>query len=445
MARRVVVPVPQGSHKYRWWALSSTGERKNGEMVASSVDAVVRALDRDGWTPTMVKEKKGSAADVDITAWITGGGVKFKWKARAEFARRLYQMLRAGIAIPKTLMSMAEDAKPTVSAMYTQMAEKVTTGASLAAAMAEHPRAFDPVTVAYIASGEESGTLIETTERLAKMLANRAAVQSKIKGVTAYPKMVGIAIGLIVTGIILFLVPKYESIYASFDSELPEPTQWLVWLSDHFIPMSFHATEIAGFKAFYIRPEPLNALSIVLYVVIGWFVFRRKTKHNTAVGEKLDRIKFHMPVFGKLNALQAMQRWAVTLAGGLGSGVALTRALELSAEATGSVWHRNVAPLLVERVRTGRTISSELINHPDLYPPSVRTMVATGEETGEVDTMLDSVAASLESDIDAVVAGLSAKIEIVMLLVLGVVVGLLLIALYLPVLNLATAATEGLA
>jgi len=445
MARRAPLHIPDGSSAYRWWAVDPTGQRQSGQMVASSPEAVVRALARDGWVATRVQEKKTSVADADITAWITGGGVKLKLKARAEFARRLHQMLRAGIAVPKAILSMAEDAKADVAGMYTTIAEKVTGGSTLAAAMAEHPRAFDKVTVAYIASGEEAGTLVQTTERLAKMLANRAAVQTKIKGVTAYPKLVGAAIGLIVTGIILFLVPMYERIYSSFDAELPMPTQWLVWLSNHFIPVSFHRTEILGMTAAYPRPEPLNFLSWVLYLVVGWFVFRRKTKDNPQVGERLDRIKFRAPVLGKLAALQAMQRWASTLAGGLASGVALTRALELAADATGSVWHRNVAPLLVERVRTGRTISSEMLEHTDLYPPSVRTMVATGEATGEVDTMLDSVSASLESDIDALVAGLSAKIEIAMLIVLGVVVGLLLVALYLPVLGLATAATEGMA
>lgn len=432
------------SREFTYTAISKTGERVKNVMVAPTEQAVVKALLREGWTPLDITEKKKSVGEIDITAWITGGGVKLKWKARAEFARRLHQMLRAGISLPKALHALAEDAPANVAAMCMSMAEKVMAGESLASAMREHPRAFDAVTVTYIDAGEESGTLVETTGRLAEMLGKRAAVQSKIKGVTAYPKMVGSAIGFLVTLIILFLVPMYEKIYAGFGSELPKPTQALVWASDHFLPLSFRAVEIAGYKAVYPRPEPFNISSWILYIIIGWIVFRRRTKDNLSVGERLDRIKFRLPIMGKLLALQAMQRWSMTLAGGLASGVAITRCLDLAAAASGSVWHQNIVPALVERVRTGRTLSSELVNHKDLYPPSVRTMVSTGEDTGELDTMLESVGTSLESDIDAQVAGLSAKIEVALLLVLGFVVGGLLIILYLPILNLATAATEGL-
>lgn len=429
---------------FKYEAVSRAGVREKSTMAAPSKTAVVRALVQDGWTPISVEEVNASALDIDLTAWLTGGGVKLKWRARAEFARRLHQMLRAGISLPKCLHALAEDAPADVSAMCMQMAEKVMAGESLAVAMREHPRAFDEVTIAYIESGEESGSLVETTGRLAVMLGNRAAVQSKIKSVTAYPKMVSTAIGFLVTLIIMFLVPMYEKIYAGFGSQLPAPTRALVWVSDHFLPLTFRTWHVAGVTIPYPMPQPFHVLSWVIYIAVGWFIFRRRTKGDPAVGEKLDRIKFRVPVMGKLNALQAMQRWAVTLAGALASGVPITRSLELSAAASGSQWHKNIVPQMVERVRTGRTISSAMVEHKDLYPPSVRTMLSTGEATGEMDTMLQSVSDSLESDIDAQVAGLAAKIEVVLLVVLGVVVGGLLIVLYLPILNLATAAQEGL-
>lgn len=432
------------SKLWKYLAISPTGKRETGVMPGPSKSAVVKALERDKWTPIDIQETKSSALDMDLTAWFTGGGVKLKWKARAEFARRLHQMLRAGISMPKALHSLGEDAPADVSAMCAAMAEKVMSGESLAVAMAEHPRAFDPVTISYIEAGEESGTLVETTGRLATMLANRAAVQAKIKGVTAYPKMVGGTIALLVVAIIMFLVPMYDKIYKSFGSELPAPTRVLVWISEHFMPVSFNSFEAFGLKGAYPVPEPFHVSSFVIYAVVGWIIFRRKTKDSTAVGERLDRIKFRVPIMGKLNGLQAMQRWAITLAGGLASGVPITRCVELAAAASGSVWHQNIVPAIVDRVRTGRTVSSELVNHKDLYPPSVRTMLATGEDTGELDTMLTSVAESLESDIDAQVAGLSAKIEVGLLVVLGVVVGSLLVVLYLPILNMATAASEGM-
>lgn len=438
------VPGAVDSQLFKYRAVAPDGSRRTATMAAPNQAAVVRALLRDNWTPLDVTPVRKSVLDVDLTAWITGGGVKLTWRERAEFARRLHQMLRAGISMPKSLQAFAEDATKDVAQMCTDLAERVLAGESLSESMARYPRAFDEVTVAYAQSGEESGTLVTTTGRLAQMLANRAAVQSKIRGVTAYPKAVGAAIGALVMGIIMFLVPRYEKIYAGFGSELPAPTQALVWVSEHFLPVSLAPVELFGFSGYLIRPEPLHVLSWVLYALVGWWVFRYRTKDNDKVGEQLDRIKFRSPVLGKLWALQAMQRWAVTLAGGLASGVPIPRALELAAAASGSRWHASIVPALVERVRSGRSLSSEMVNHKDLYPPSVRTMVSTGEDTGELDEMLDSVSTALESDIDATIAGLSAKIEVALLIALGLVVGGLLIVLYLPILNLTSVASEGL-
>ena len=195
---------------FKYVAISTAGDRAEQVMLAPSAEAVAEALRNQGWIPLKVTEHRQSAGDKDITAWITGGGVKLKWGQRAEFARKLNQMLRAGISPAKSLASMADGASPAVSKMCMDMSEKVMSGRTLSEAMREHPRAFDEVTVAYIETGEQSGALVETTERLAKMLADRAALQSKIKGVSAYPKMVGGSIAVLVTGIILFLVRSEE-------------------------------------------------------------------------------------------------------------------------------------------------------------------------------------------------------------------------------------------
>lgn len=434
----------QNSRQFSYEAVSATGQRVKSTMMAPTATAVVAALQREGYVPVNVVEQKKSAGDIDLTAWITGGGVKLKWGARAEFARRLNQMLRAGISVPKALMSLAEDAPKGVSEMCVQMAEKVMSGIPLYEAMAEHPRAFDEVTVSYIEAGEQAGTLVTTTERLADMLGKRAALQSKIKGVTAYPKMVGGAIAVLVVGIIAFLVPMYAKIYASFNAELPAPTRALVWVADHFSPVSISSFDLGGLTVFLPVLHPFYIGSFLLYFILGIIIFRKKMKNNLEVGHKIDRIWYRLPIVGALSHKQTLQRWASTLGGSLATGVMMSRALELAAGAAGSRWHRYVAPELQEAVRTGRTISSEVALHPDLYPPNVRTMMSTGEETGELDTMLTSVADALDSDIDSIVAGLSAKIEVALLLVLAAVVGGLLMVLYMPILQLALTASKGL-
>lgn len=432
------------SETFTYVAVSATGQKVKNVMVAPSAGAVVTALSREGWIPLEVTPAKNQAMNLDITAFITGGGVKFKWAQRSEFARRLNQMLRAGISVPKALQSLGEDAPGPVAEMCNSMAEKVMAGQALSEAMAEHPRAFDDVTVAYIQAGEESGTLVQTTERLAIMLNKRAALQSKIKGVSAYPKMVGGSILVLVIGIITFLVPMYAKIYKSFNAPLPKPTLMLMWVAGHFSPIGLGKASLGSFTIFYPSPHPISIGMFILLIVAAVIFFRKKTKKNLEIGRKMDRILFRLPLVGALAHKQTLQRWATTLSGALASGVPITRAIDLAAMAAGSRWHQWLAPSLKDAVRTGRSMSSEISKVPELYPPNVRTMMSTGEDTGELDSMLDSVAEALDSDIDSIVAGLSAKVEVALLLVLGGVVGGLLLVLYMPILNLATTASKGL-
>jgi type IV pilus assembly protein PilC len=236
----------------------------------------------------------------------------------------------------------------------------------------------------------------------------------------------------------------YAKIYESFGAKLPAPTLALMWVADNFSPIEITKTNLLGIPFFLPVPRPLSFGAFAFYIFVAVFVFRRRTRDNLEIGKTLDSIRFKLPVIGALAHRQSLQRWASTLAGGLATGVPMTKAIDLAAAASGSRWVRNLAPSLSEAIRTGRTISSEVAKNPELFPPSVRTMMSTGEDTGELDTMLDSVADALDSDIDALVAGLSAKIEVVLLLVLGGVVGGLLLVLYMPILQLATTASKGL-
>lgn len=441
MARDTKVAVPSASKSFAWSGVDKSGKRlKNQKIVAPNQAAVVSTLKREGYLVTEVKEVATGGLNMNIGP----EGVKFKWAQKAEFARRLYQMQRAGISIAAALTSMAEGSKPEVSKMCLDMAEKVSSGKDFSEALAEHPRAFDEVFIAYVRSGEGSGRLVQSLERLAELMAKRAAMHSKIQGVMAYPKMVGGTILVITFGIVMFLVPSYTKIYASFGAKLPAPTLALVWLSDHMLPISIKSVHLGPLPFFLPIPHPLNLISILLYVWFGWWYFRRRTKDDLEVGRKLDVIKFRMPVLGALNHKSSLFRWASTLASGLESGVPTQQAIELAAAASGSPWQKLVSLEFIDAIRSGREMSKAMAGHPTLYPPNIRTMVATGENTGEPDEMLKSVAKALDEDVDGIIEGLSAKIEVALLLVLGVVVGGLLMVLYLPILQLATTATKGL-
>jgi type IV pilus assembly protein PilC len=423
-----------------WSGLDAQGNRvKNKKILARSEAEAVSSLRTQGFLATKMNES--AAAGMNIT--IGPEGVKFKYAARAEFARRMHQMMRAGISIPQALAAIGEDAKPAVRDMCVDMAEVVASGKAFSTALARHPRAFDDVFVAYVRAGEDTD-LIDSMGRLSVLLAKRAAMQAKIKGVMAYPKMVGGVMLVLVFGIITFLVPTYAKIYDSFNAKLPAPTRALVWASEHMLPVEFNGWDGLGLTIPIPVPQPFNLMTIISVLLAGWIFFKKKTKDNLEIGRRLDIIKFRMPVLGSLWHMSSLFQWASTLAGALGSGVAWERALGLAAASSGSRWQLIVAQELQESVRSGRPISKTLRDHEKLYPPSIRTMIATGEETGDVDEMLAASAQTLDEDVASLVEGLSAKIEVALLVLLGVVVGGLLVILYMPILQLATTASKGL-
>lgn len=443
----------EGPKTFTYEAISPQGERikgKQAKMTAYSADAVRKQLGSQGYVVIDVKES-GSGLSIDLSELGGRGPLKLDAGELAQFARQLHNLLNAGISIPATLMAIGEDAKdPRFTQMCLEMANAVQSGTPLSAAMADQEPTFDEVFVAYITSGEATGSLPATTERLAQMMAKKAELRLKIKGVTAYPKMVAYVIGVLVLGILMFLVPNFADIYADFGAELPAPTQALVTVSNQMLPLSAELPlrdniPILGRlipNPLTIRPNLLSPLIWGVALIFGVKAWLKATADNDEIGIKLDKAKFRMPVFGELNRRLVLFRWTSTLSGALASGVQTTESLELAARASGSRWIKAVTPALVDAIRSGRPLSTELLAYPDLFPPNIRTMVTTGEKSGEMAEMLESVAAAVDNEIDAIIAGLGAKIEVALLMILGGVVGGLLVVLYLPILSLTTTVGE---
>lgn len=452
MARTVDADAPLN---FSYEAIAPDGTRVKGpkaQMTAYSEDAVRRALLDEGYVPISITESKQMSWNVDFGQLAKNRPLKMKALETAAFARQLNQLLVAGIPVPKAVAALGEDAKdPRLTKVCNEIANKVAAGSTLSGAFADYPVTFDDIFVSYIAAGEETGSLIETTGRLAKMMEKRAALGLKIKSVTAYPKMVAAVIFLMVIGILAFLVPQYAGIYDSFGAELPAPTQALVSVSENILP--FRAETLSGqipvlgkfvFKPWTMRPNPISPFFWMSALYFGWRVFKKRTMDNDDVGIRLDRIKFRFPIFGKLNHTMTLFRWTSTLSGALASGVQTYAALDLAGRSSGSRWVKAITPQLKEALESGRPLSSVLPVHADLFPPNVRTMVSTGEAAGELADMLENVSNALDQEIDAIVAGLGAKIEVALLMILGGVVGTLLVILYLPILSLTTTVGDGL-
>jgi type IV pilus assembly protein PilC len=430
--------------KFNYVAVDPNGDRAKGSMRGSSAAAVTTALLNDGWTPISVKKVAGgNGLSIDVGAMI--GGYKMKPAAMAEFSRQLHQMLRAGLTVPRAMETIAEQSDPTLADICMDITNQVSAGLPFAQALQAHPDQFDDVFCAYITAGEQGGTLVETTGRLTKMLEKQAQLERKVNAVTIYPKIVSSVIFVLVCGILIFLVPKFASIYASFHSELPGPTLALIALSRIATPIKIWHPEVAqSIPIMHGLPVP-NLISPIFAIIVAVAIFlywKKQTMENLAIGERLDRIRFRIPLLGPLGKKMSLYRWSSTLAGAIQSGLQPFISLDLAARASGSRWYRHITPDLQDAVQTGRSLGGALRAHADLFPPNVRSMIETGEHTGDVTSMLDSVTVALEDDIDTMVAGLGAKLEVALLLIMGTTVGSLLVVLYLPILNLSTAASH---
>ena len=491
-----------GVRQFNYSAISHTGIRQKGKMAGPSKDAVANALTEDGWVPLKIEEIDNSGLNLDLGNLVDRKPFKLNLDQLSTFSRQLSELLGAGVPISRALTAISDETDPIVRRLCQEVQEKISAGIPFSEALAFFPDAFDEVFCAYVASGEASGTLPETIGRLSKTITKRAAIKNKIKAVTAYPKFVSIAIGGIIFGIMWGLVPTFVKIYQGFHKPLPKATQTLVDISNNISPYTFtktisgNANPIEWF--WFMNPNThITVLSIVgrfLGIIALWFIteMRRKgsgkdKKLGGLIGKIIltsiiglfsytwkfnprpfmilapimiiyyfankflkdreeqirwaavrDKIMFKLPVFGVLNQYNALYRWTATLAGGIHSGVPLSKAIEIAARTSGSVWHKAVAKELDASLRSGRGLGVSLGDFRELYPGNLRSMVATGEQTGEIAVMLDNVAAVIDSDIDAVVAGLSAKIEVALLVIMGVVVGGMVLVLYLPIIQLAT-------
>jgi type IV pilus assembly protein PilC len=452
--------------QYTYEAVSAEGKMKKGRIPAASYEDALSALQSEGLIPVRLDLFQRTVGNLDIIKPKEDRELRLKADATANFARQLYLLVRAGLPLARSLEVIGED-HPDVrfTRMCNALAERTLAGTPLSRAMAEFPKCFDEVFCSYISAGETTGNLEEALYRLSKTLEKANQLRLKVKAVTAYPKMVSAVIALVVVGIILFLVPTYAKIYGEFGAELPAPTRALMWLADITWPIRLrfgggfpfvHFSDTGfwfnlGLPPFdrsgpNILTTPINFFSPITWMVgtlIAWRRWRKKHADDLEIGTKIEKIKFRLPVLGKLWKTAMMHRWSSTLAGALSAGLQLNAALDIAASSSGSAWMRLVTADLKDAVQAGRPLSRQLRMHPELFDPRIKAMAATGEEAGEPAEMFESVAFTLEDELDAIVAVLGARIEVVLLVMMGTVVGSLLIVLYLPIFNLSSAASGG--
>ncbi len=293
------------------------------------------------------------------------------------------------------------------------MRNDVERGASLSAALAKHPKVFNRLYVSMVKSGEIGGVLDSVLLRLADTIEKQVELRRKIKSAMTYPAVVGALVLLIVTAMLLFIVPMFENLYNELGGTLPPPTRVLLAISSVFRSLWY----------------------VVLAVEIGGvFAFRKWI--TTDEGRRAwDSMKLKAPVFGKLVQKAALARFSRTLSALVRSGVPILEALDIVADTAGN----HVVSIAVrdtqEGVKQGESIAGRLANH-EVFPPMVVQMMAVGEETGALDEMLDKIADFYDQEVEATVNALTSLIEPLLIVVMGIAVGGMVIALYLPMFNI---------
>jgi type IV pilus assembly protein PilC len=384
-----------------------------GSMEGASSAAVAVALRDKGFVPLKIEERRVSALDKELS--IPGFKRKVKQKEVAILSRQLATMVNSGLTLVRALSILEKQAdNPLLSRVVADVRTRVEQGSSLSGALEAHPEVFGHLYVSMIRAGEVGGALDETLLRLADNLEAATRLRSKVKSAMAYPVVVLGLIIMIVSGMLLFVVPIFEGMYADLGGTLPFPTRILIGIS----------SVLTTFWWFFLGAT-----------IGGVFLFRR-WKRTPEGRHTFDALKLRVPILGKVVQKVAISRFARTLSVLSRTGVPVLQALDIVAVTAGNSMVTDAIGDVQSSVRRGESLAAPLHRH-EVFPPMVTHMMAVGEETGALDTMLSKVADFYDQEVDDTMNALTSLIEPLLIIVMGVAVGGILIALYLPMFNIA--------
>jgi type IV pilus assembly protein PilC len=389
---------------YSWEGIDKKGKKVKGEMRAASDSFVSATLRRQGITVKKVKKQsgfasKGKVSDKDITL----------------FTRQLATMMKSGVPLLQSFDIVGKGhSNPAVARLLADIKSDVETGSSLSVAFRKYPLYFDALFCNLIGAGEQAGILDTLLDRLATYKEKILAIKSKIKSALFYPISIIVVAFVITAVIMIFVVPAFKELFSSFGADLPAPTLVVMAISDIFVEWWW-----------------------ALFVSIGfalWFFFYT-WKRSLAMQSTMDRLILKIPVFGELIRKATIARFARTLATMFTAGVPLVEALDSVAGASGNRVYYDATKRIQSEISTGTSLTVAMQN-TDVFPNMVLQMTAIGEESGALDSMLSKVADFYEAEVDDAVEGLSSLMEPIIMVVLGVLIGGLVIAMYLPIFKL---------
>lgn len=394
----------------------NNGKTVKGKLDASSEAAVVSRLGAMGISPVSIKESgegTGLNREITIPGFTKGVGLK----DLAIMSRQMATMIGSGLSLLRTLNILAEqtESKP-LAKILAQVRDDVETGISISQAFGKHSREFPPIMINMVRAGETGGFLDRALESIAANFEKEVKLRGTIKSAMTYPVIVLIMSLASVMIMLIFIVPIFEDMFKGLGSGLPIPTMILVNLSHSMV---------------YVGP-------ILVVAIVVFSIWWNKNKNTDRVRKAVDPVKLRLPVFGSLLKKIAVARFSRNFANMIGAGVPILQALKIVGETSGNWVIEDALAQVADSVRQGQSISTPLLAQP-VFPPMVTQMIAVGEDAGSLETMLNKIADFYDQEVESSTEQLTAAIEPLMIAFLGVIIGGMVIALYMPIFSIASA------
>jgi len=411
--------------KFSYTAVDARGKQANGFVEASDQSDAITQIRQLGFYPQRLDEAKDdaqAAVAAETKPKVKKGGAKVKAKILTIFTRQLATLIEAGLPLMRSLNTLAkQERNPVMRATMASLAEAVESGGTFSEALAQHPRIFDKLYVNMVKAGELGGVLEIVLNRLAEFQEKSQKIKGKVMAAMVYPLVVLVIAALILTFLLIFIVPKFQQIFTDAlpGKPLPGVTLFVIWCSHTLVEQWYF---VAG--------------------GIAAVVFGYKAMASTPSGVAiLDRVALRIPVFGDLTSKTAISRFARTLGTLISSGVPILQALNITRDTAGNSVVANAINKIHDSVKEGESVVGPM-ESSNVFPPMVTSMVQVGEETGQLPDMLVKVADVYEAEVDNVVTGLTSILEPIMIVMLAVIVGTIVIALFMPMVGLITGMSD---
>ena len=396
---------------YAYKVRDRSGKVLSGSLDAENTALVANKLRQMGYVPISI-DKKSAGVGKEVAIPFLSNRVKLK--EVSVFSRQFATMINSGLTLMRALSILSvQTSNKYFQTVIDQVRTDIESGLSLSQSLARHPKQFNRLYIAMVRAGETSGNLDRTLTELAETIEKQVELRGKIRSAMTYPCVVLSLVLCILSAMLLFIVPIFKKMYTELGGKLPPATQVLISLSNIFVN---------GFPF------------LVLAAIAAVFGYRRWVRTPTGKATR-DRLILKVPIFGGLVRKTAMARFSGTLSTLLSSGVPVLESLEITADTVGNVVVADGVHAISEGAKRGEPLTRPLMSYP-VFPPMVTQMMAVGEETGALDTLLRKVATFFEEEVQRTVEALTSLLEPLLIVVLGGAVGSMVISLYLPMFDI---------